>query len=87
MCCVCRQRFDKKELFRIIRTPENSVELDLTGKKNGRGVYVCHSADCIRKITNVKMINNALNMEEPVTKDILEPIYEKLMSLSTTEEK
>ena len=45
-CIACRSTTGKRELVRIVRTPQGSVELDLTGKKSGRGAYLCRSADC-----------------------------------------
>jgi len=48
-CLVCREIKDKKELIRIVRTPDMRVLLDLTGKANGRGVYLCHRPECWKK--------------------------------------
>ena len=45
-CVVCRSTTAKRELVRVVRTPAGNVEIDLTGKANGRGAYLCHSADC-----------------------------------------
>ncbi|HBA97569.1 MAG TPA: DUF448 domain-containing protein, partial [Lachnospiraceae bacterium] len=45
-CTGCGERKEKKELIRIIRTPENLIEIDFTGKKNGRGAYICNSVEC-----------------------------------------
>ena len=45
-CVVCRSTTAKRELVRIVRTPAGSVEIDLTGKANGRGAYLCNNADC-----------------------------------------
>ncbi|MBQ7448023.1 MAG: YlxR family protein [Eubacterium sp.] len=49
MCVGCRQMIDKKDLIRLVRTPEGSYELDPTGKKNGRGAYICQKAECMEK--------------------------------------
>jgi predicted RNA-binding protein YlxR (DUF448 family) len=45
-CIACRSTSDKRELIRVVRTPSGSVEIDLTGKKPGRGAYVCRQASC-----------------------------------------
>jgi predicted RNA-binding protein YlxR (DUF448 family) len=45
-CIACRSTTGKRELVRVVRTPMGAVELDLTGKKPGRGAYLCRSADC-----------------------------------------
>jgi predicted RNA-binding protein YlxR (DUF448 family) len=45
-CVVCRSNKAKRELVRVVRTPAGSVEIDLSGKANGRGAYLCNSIDC-----------------------------------------
>ena len=45
MCTGCGEMFDKRELVRVVKSPEGEVSLDLTGKKAGRGAYVCKNAD------------------------------------------
>lgn len=49
MCVACRKMFDKKDLVRVVRSPEGVVSVDITGKKNGRGAYVCASDACAQK--------------------------------------
>lgn len=49
-CMGCNEKRPKKELIRIVRTPEGAVELDFTGKKSGRGAYICHSRTCLKKV-------------------------------------
>lgn len=48
MCLGCGEMKPKKELIRAVRSSEGEISLDLTGKKNGRGAYVCPSAECLR---------------------------------------
>jgi len=55
----------KKELVRVVRSPEGEVSLDLTGKKPGRGAYVCHSADCLNKAIKSHRIEREFNCEIP----------------------
>jgi predicted RNA-binding protein YlxR (DUF448 family) len=49
-CVVCRQKTDKRRLTRIVRTPEGGLVVDLTGKQNGRGAYVCDQPACWDKL-------------------------------------
>ena len=64
-CTGCGEIKDKKELIRIIRTPEDEVELDLTGRKNGRGAYLCNSIDCLAKARKKKGLERSLKMSIP----------------------
>jgi hypothetical protein len=59
MCVVCREKAGKRTLTRIVRT-EAGVMIDLTGKANGRGAYVCDNPDCWRKAAETDVLNNAL---------------------------
>ncbi len=64
MCIACRQRYDKRRLTRIVSSPEDGVVVDLSGKKNGRGAYLCDQVVCWDKaISNTKLINQALMCE------------------------
>ena len=49
MCVGCREMKEKRELIRIVRTPEGETALDPTGKKPGRGAYVCRNPECLRR--------------------------------------
>ena len=49
MCVGCREMKEKRELIRVVRSPEGEVSLDATGKKSGRGAYVCRSAECLEQ--------------------------------------
>jgi len=63
MCIGCRDRFDKKELIRIVRTPENNVALDLTGKLSGRGAYICKGNEkCLEKAIKTKALERHLEI-------------------------
>ena len=73
MCLGCREHKDKKELVRIVRSPEGEVSVDLTGRKNGRGAYICRSADCLKKARKQKAISKALNCE------ISDEVFEQLL--------
>lgn len=61
MCVACRQRFDKRRLTRIVSSPEKGVIVDLSGKMNGRGAYVCDQTACWdRIIGETKLLEQAL---------------------------
>lgn len=63
-CIVCRRKLDKRLLTRVVRTPDNGVVVDPTGKRNGRGAYLCEQAACWDKITeNTRLLNQALKAE------------------------
>ena len=49
MCVGCGQMFDKRELIRVVKSPEGEIGIDLTGKKNGRGAYICNNPECLKK--------------------------------------
>ena len=59
MCVGCREMKPKKELLRVVRSPDGSVSLDPTGRKPGRGAYVCHSADCLKRAIKQKQLERA----------------------------
>lgn len=73
-CVGCGVMKDKKDLIRIVRTPEGEINLDLTGKKPGRGAYVCPSVECIAKAVKEKKLERALE------KAISEDVYQKLLA-------
>ncbi|MCM1288839.1 MAG: YlxR family protein [Clostridium sp.] len=64
-CLGCRQMKPKNELVRIIRTPLDEIKLDVTGKMNGRGAYICREKTCLDKAVKSKAVDRALNMEVP----------------------
>ncbi|MDO4977469.1 MAG: YlxR family protein [Eubacteriales bacterium] len=71
-CVGCREMKAKKEMIRVIKTPEEEVVLDANGKKNGRGAYVCFSLPCLQKARRSKGLERSLKITIP------EEIYERL---------
>jgi predicted RNA-binding protein YlxR (DUF448 family) len=65
MCTGCGEMKPKKELVRVVKSPEGEVSLDLTGKKPGRGAYVCKSAECLRKARKSRRFEKAFSMKIP----------------------
>ena len=71
-CLGCREMKPKRELIRVVRSPEGDVSLDFKGKKPGRGAYVCPNEECLKKAVKSKALSRALEVPVP------ESIYEEL---------
>ncbi|MCQ2481142.1 MAG: YlxR family protein [Clostridia bacterium] len=71
-CTGCNEMKPKKELIRVVRSAEGEVSLDLTGKKSGRGAYVCHDINCLVKARKAKRFERAFACEIP------DEVYEKM---------
>jgi predicted RNA-binding protein YlxR (DUF448 family) len=61
----CNERFPKNTLLRVVRDPEGNVTLDFTGKKSGRGAYICKNVSCLRKAQKTKRLSRVLECEIP----------------------
>lgn len=64
-CLGCREMKPKRELVRVVRSPEGSVSVDLRGKANGRGAYLCPNPDCLKRAIRSKALSRALETEIP----------------------
>ena len=64
-CNGCNVQKTKNELIRIVRSPEGEISLDLTGKKSGRGAYICNNIDCLRKVRKSRRIDRTFEMTIP----------------------
>ncbi len=73
-CLGCNEMKDKKSLLRIVRSPEGEISLDPTGKKNGRGAYVCPRRECIEKAIKEKRLERAL--EKPIEEEVRQRLLE-----------
>jgi predicted RNA-binding protein YlxR (DUF448 family) len=60
-CLGCMDSFPKKELIRLVRSPEGELSLDFTGKKNGRGAYLCKEAECFDKARKARRFEKSLS--------------------------
>ena len=69
-CVGCNAQKPKRELVRVVRSPDGDVSVDLTGKKAGRGAYLCPSAACLAKARKAKRLQNAFGV--PVPDDVFE---------------
>ena len=64
-CLGCMSSFPKKDLVRVVKTPEGEVILDLSGKKSGRGAYICKNVACLRQARRKKSLSRSLECEIP----------------------
>ena len=71
-CTGCGEQKSKKELVRVVKTPDGEILLDLTGKTSGRGAYICNSAECLKKARKSKRIDRTFEMTIP------DEIYEQM---------
>jgi len=76
MCVSCREMFEKKALKRIVRTPEGEIVYDPSGKKAGKGAYICTNPDCFAKIRKGKILEK--NFKTEVPKEIYDELEELL---------
>lgn len=70
-CIGCNESKPKKELVRVVKSPEGEISVDLTGKKSGRGAYICPNAECLKKARKSK------RLERLFETDIPDSIYEE----------
>lgn len=73
-CLGCREMKPKKELIRVVRSPEGEISLDFKGKASGRGAYVCPDPKCLKKAIKARALERAFSAQIPPE------IYEKLES-------
>jgi len=72
MCLGCGEMKSKKELIRAVKTPDGEISIDLTGKKSGRGAYICRNADCFRKARKARRFEKAFSCQ------ISEEVYDSM---------
>ncbi|MGI6031749.1 MAG: RNase P modulator RnpM [Eubacteriales bacterium] len=75
-CLGCMESKPKKELIRVVRSSEGELSIDFTGKKNGRGAYICRSAECFRKAVKAKRFERAFSCAIP--EEIVESLEKEL---------
>lgn len=79
MCTGCSEMKPKKEMIRVVKSKEGEVSVDLTGKKSGRGAYVCKSIECLEKSFKTKRLSRNLGIQ------ISDEIYNRLKEDMTNE--
>lgn len=78
-CVGCGEMKSKKEMMRVLKTAENEIVLDVTGKKNGRGAYLCMSGECLKKAGKCKGLERSFKMSIPdEVYDALEKEFEDI---------
>ena len=75
-CTGCGEMKPKKELVRVVKSPEGVVSLDRSGKANGRGAYICHNAECYKKAVKARRFEKAFGM--PIPENVSEAILREL---------
>ena len=71
-CLGCREMKPKKELIRVVRSPEGEIGLDFRGKAPGRGAYLCRSGECLKKAVKSKALERAFSAQIP------QDVYDRL---------
>ena len=77
-CIGCKEIKPKKELLRIVKSSDNDISIDTTGKKNGRGAYICKSEKCLEMAIKNKRLSREFEMAIPT--EIYEKLREELMA-------
>lgn len=62
-CTGCGEMSDKRTLVRVVKSPDGEISLDLTGKKSGRGAYVCKNIDCLKKARKKRALERAFGVQ------------------------
>lgn len=78
-CIGCNEMKNKREMMRVLKTTEDEIVLDLTGKKNGRGAYLCFSKECFKKAVKSKGLERSLKM--PIPQEVYESLEKELDSI------
>lgn len=75
-CTGCEEMKPKKELIRVLKTAENEILIDKTGKKNGRGAYICSSKECLEKSIKNHGLERSFKMK--ISEDVYEMLRESI---------
>ena len=80
-CIGCGEMKSKKEMMRVLKTTEDAIVLDTTGKKNGRGAYLCFSKECLKSAMKSKGLERSLKM--PIPQNVYESLEKELDSIES----
>ncbi|MCF2553687.1 RNase P modulator RnpM [Faecalicatena contorta] len=80
-CVGCQEMKSKKEMMRIVRTDTQEFLLDATGKKNGRGAYICPNPECLKKAIKNKGLERSF--KQAISKEVYESLEKEMESLDT----
>jgi len=81
MCVACRQLKDKKQLLRVVKSPQGEIALDESGKKPGRGAYVCRQSECLIKARKTKSFDKIFKIKLP--EEMWQQLSEKITAGET----
>lgn len=81
-CMGCRERKPKKELIRVVRSPEGAVSLDFRGKAPGRGAYLCPDPGCLKRAVRSKALERSL--ETPIPEELLDRLAQEMEAAHET---
>ena len=81
MCVGCREMKEKRELIRVVRSPGGELSLDPTGKKPGRGAYVCRNSDCLKRAIKQKQLERQLNVS--MTEEVAQSLNEAMSAFGS----
>jgi predicted RNA-binding protein YlxR (DUF448 family) len=81
MCTGCGEMKPKRELIRVLKTPEEEIVIDATGKKNGRGAYVCCTLACLQKAIKTKGLERSLKVNIP--RELIETLEKEMILLES----
>jgi len=81
MCTGCGEMKTKKEMIRVLKTPEDEIVIDSTGKKNGRGAYICCSLSCLQKAIKTRGLERSLKVSIP--KELVETLEKEMILLES----
>ena len=80
-CIVTHDKCMKKDLLRVVRCPDGTVKVDLTGKMNGRGAYICPKSSCLEKAIKSRGLERSFKM--PIPKEVYEMLAKEMGELET----
>lgn len=78
-CIGCQEMKNKNEMIRVIKTAEDEIMLDATGRRNGRGAYLCSSMECLKKAAKSKGLERSFKM--PIPKEVYETLEKEMEEL------
>lgn len=81
MCTGCGEMKTKKEMIRVLKTPEDEIVIDSTGKKNGRGAYICAKLTCLQRAIKTKGLDRSLKVSIP--KELVETLEKEMILLES----
>ena len=77
-CVGCREMKDKRELIRVVKSPEDEISLDFRGKKPGRGAYVCPNAECLKRARKSRALERAFSL--PIPPEVYDALEQEMAS-------